>query len=435
MKLPGIGFRGRLLLGAVLPALMIASLLITVFLERYQADLERSFRDHSQTIARQIGPAAEYALFSGSYETLRMLAEGTRQGDASIVSVSVLDRHGKTLAQSGPPPQQEVALASTLQVKSGLLLTTVAAPIRQTAMPLDASATAWDGSAGSPMSGVVGYVVIEVSRADLIARQGEIVEITVMILLGGFLLATWVSIKIAAGVTRPIARINRVVASIGRGDLGARVPHDSAGVLAPLEAGINDMAEKIAAAQHELQDKIAAATSELRQQKEAAEAMARIDVLTGLANRRAFDEVAHHEVQRALRYGTPLALVMVDLDFFKTINDRFGHHVGDQVLVDFARILAASVRGVDLAGRWGGEEFIILMPGADLDEAVQAAERMRLKVAAAPTKIDGVSCGYTASFGVAAFSAREPTLDALLGRADRALYRAKDHGRNRVEIG
>ncbi|MDO9601067.1 MAG: diguanylate cyclase, partial [Rhodocyclaceae bacterium] len=76
-----------------------------------------------------------------------------------------------------------------------------------------------------------------------------------------------------------------------------------------------------------------------------------------------------------------------------------------------------------------------LMPGAELDEAVQAAERMRLKVAAAPTKIDGASCGYTASFGVAGFSAQEPTLDALLGRADRALYRAKALGRNRVEVG
>jgi diguanylate cyclase (GGDEF)-like protein len=435
MKWPVIGFRSRLLLGAVLPALMISSLLITVFLERYQADLERSFRDHSQTVARQIGPAAEYALFSGSYETLRMLAEGARQGDASIISVSVLDHHGRTLAQSGPAPQQDVQLASTFQVKSGLRLTTVAAPIRQTAMPLDASATAWGGYAEAPAPGVVGYVVIEISRAELIARQSEIVEITLMILLGGFLLATWVSIKIAAGVTRPIARINRVVASIGRGELDARVDHDSAGVLAPLEAGINDMAEKIAVAQHELQDKIAAATAELRQQKEAAEAMARIDVLTGLANRRAFDEVALHEIQRALRYGTPLALVMVDLDFFKTINDRYGHHVGDQVLVDFARIIAASVRGVDLAGRWGGEEFIILMPDAELDEAVQAAERMRLAVAAAPTKVDGVSCGYTASFGVAAFAVQAPTLDALIGRTDRALYRAKDKGRNRVEIG
>ncbi|MDP2170788.1 MAG: diguanylate cyclase [Rhodocyclaceae bacterium] len=435
MKWPVFGFRGRLLLGAVLPALMIASLLITVFLGRYQTDLERSFRDHSQTIARQIGPAAEYALFSGSHETLRMLAEGARQGDASIISVSVRDRHGQTLAQSGPPPQQEVPLAGTLQVKSGPRLTTVAAPIQQTAMPLDASANAWAAAAETASPVVVGYVVIEMSRAELIARQSEIVEITLMILLGGFLLATWVSIKIAAGVTRPIARINRVVASIGRGDLDARVPHDSAGVLAPLEAGINSMAEKIAAAQRDLQQKIDAATNDLRQQKEAAEALARIDVLTGLANRRAFDEAAQHEIQRAVRYGTPLSLVMVDLDFFKTINDRFGHHVGDQVLVDFARILAASVRGIDLAGRWGGEEFIILMPGAELDEAVQAAERMRLKVAAAPTKVDGVTCGYTASFGVAAFSAREPTLDALLGKADRALYRAKDMGRNRVEVG
>ncbi|MDO9243769.1 MAG: diguanylate cyclase [Rhodocyclaceae bacterium] len=434
MKTFAIGFRGRLLLGAVLPALMISSLLITVFLERYQVDLERLFQERGETIARQIGPAAEYALFSGSHETLRMLAEGMRQGDTSILSVSVLDRAGRTLARSGPAPRQAVPLTDTPQVQSSEQLTTMAEPIRQTALPLAGGDGAWE--AGAPLSNpaVVGYVVVEISRAELAARQREMVEIALMILMGGFLLATWVSIRIAAGVTRPIARINEVVARIGRGDLEARVAYDPAGVLAPLETGINGMAEKIAAAQHDLQDKIAAATAELRQQKEAAEALARVDMLTGLANRRAFDEAALHEIQRAIRYGTPLALIMADLDFFKAINDKYGHHVGDQVLVDFARMLSASVRGVDLAGRWGGEEFIILMPGATLDEAVQAAERMRLAVAAAPTKIDGASCGYTASFGVAGFSAQEPTLDALLGRADRALYRAKALGRNRVEV-
>lgn len=435
MKLLRLGFRGRLLLGAVLPALMISSLLIMVFLERYQVDLERLFKERGATIARQIGPAAEYALFSGSHETLRMLAEGTRQGDASILSVSVLDRDGRLLARSGPAPQQAVPLGDTRQVQNSAHLTTLAEPIWQTALHLAGGAGAWEVDVTSPRPAVVGHVVVEISRAELAARQREMTEITLMILMGGFLMATWVSIRISAGVTRPIARINETVAKIGRGDLAARVVYDPAEVLAPLEAGINEMAEKIATAQHDLQDKIAAATAELRQQKEAAEALARVDMLTGLANRRAFDEAAQHEIQRAIRYGTPLALVLVDLDFFKVINDTHGHHVGDQVLVNFARILTASVRGVDLAGRWGGEEFIILMPGAELSEAVLVADRMRLTVAAAPTKVEGATCGYTASFGVAEFSARAPTLDALLGRADTALYRAKKNGRNRVEVG
>ncbi len=434
MNLPALGFRGRLLLGAVLPALMIASLLIMAFLGRYQADLERTFLEHSQTVARQIGPAAEYALFSGSTETLRMLAEGTRRGDDSIISVSVLDREGRPLAQSGPPPEQSLPLASSLQVKRGVRLTTVAAPILQTSMPLDAAAVAWGGAGKAATPVVVGYVVIEVSHTELIARQREIVELTLAILLGGFLLASWLSMKIAAGVMRPIAHINDVVAKIGRGDLDARVAYDSAEVLAPLEAGINGMAEKIAAAQRDLHQQIAVATEDLRRQKDAAEALARTDALTGLANRRAFDEAAQHEFQRARRYGTPLVLILADLDFFKAINDSHGHHVGDQVLVDFARILSESVRGVDLAGRWGGEEFIILMPGTELAEAVQVAERMRLAVAAAPTRLGDVTCGYTASFGVAAYSSKDQTLDALLYRVDSALYRAKDNGRNRVEV-
>jgi len=179
-----------------------------------------------------------------------------------------------------------------------------------------------------------------------------------------------------------------------------------------------------------------AARRELAQQKAAAEAMARSDALTGLANRRAFDEVFEQEIRRAGRYGTPLSLVMTDIDFFKAINDSHGHHVGDLVLKHFAQTLQSSVRDVDLVGRWGGEEFVVLMPDATLDAARLAAERMRLAVAGAPARCGNAHCGYTASFGVAAFSGEGTSShDAMLSRADAALYRAKKNGRNRVETG
>ncbi len=167
---------------------------------------------------------------------------------------------------------------------------------------------------------------------------------------------------------------------------------------------------------------------------ETAELLARTDALTGLANRRAFDETAQMEIQRAQRYGTPLTLILTDLDHFKAINDCYGHDAGDRVLQEFARILTSSMRTVDLVGRWGGEEFAILMPGTDLEEARQAAERMRKEVEQAEIQFATCSCRFTASFGVAAFLSDMPTLDSLLGRADLALYRAKRHGRNRVEV-
>lgn len=104
------------------------------------------------------------------------------------------------------------------------------------------------------------------------------------------------------------------------------------------------------------------------------------------------------------------------------------------MLIDFAQTLRTAVRDVDTVGRWGGEEFALLMPGTTLDEARQAAERMRLAVANRPTQMGGMTCSYTASFGVAALSANDKSIDDLLAAADGALYRAKEHGRNRVEV-
>ena len=381
MRLMRFGFRGRLLFGAVLPALVMVALLEVVFLNRYQSDLELVFQKRGHAIARQIGAAAEYALFSGSHETLGMLAEGTRQGDPAIVSVSVLDPHGRPLVRSGGPPQQAMPLVDTLQVINGEHVTTVQSPILQAVLPLDVGLSVSGDATRSSRPRVTGYIVVEISREELSTRKREMLQITLAIMLGGLLLASWLSLRI------------------------------SAGILASLDV----------------------AAKALRRQKESAELLARTDVLTGLANRRAFDEAAQLEIQRAQRYATPLALVMADLDYFKAINDKYGHHIGDLVLQHCARILSESVRNVDLVGRWGGEEFSILMPGTDLEEAVRAAERMRAAIADAPW-IEGLGCGYTASFGVAAFHPESPSLFSLLGRADAALYDAKNKGRNRVEV-
>jgi diguanylate cyclase (GGDEF)-like protein len=159
---------------------------------------------------------------------------------------------------------------------------------------------------------------------------------------------------------------------------------------------------------------------------------ARIDGLTGLANRRHFEQQLVAERARVERFGGPLAIVIADLDDFKDVNDRFGHPAGDVVLEDFARDLEAGIRDVDLAARWGGEEFVLLLPGTDLDGAVQVGERIRREVEARTVvSNDGDPIEITASFGVSAFP-EEPAAERLLGRADAALYAAKRGGKNRV---
>jgi len=156
------------------------------------------------------------------------------------------------------------------------------------------------------------------------------------------------------------------------------------------------------------------------------------DELTGLVNRRRFIEALDAEIERARRLGSPLAIVLADLDNFKQVNDEFGHHGGDVVLRTFADLIRSHVREVDVSGRIGGEEFAILLPETDRDDAARVAERMRRSLSAVSIAISADRSIRTASsFGVAEL-APDQSGDDLLRAADAALYRAKDSGKNRV---
>jgi diguanylate cyclase (GGDEF)-like protein len=164
------------------------------------------------------------------------------------------------------------------------------------------------------------------------------------------------------------------------------------------------------------------------------ERQALVDGLTGLANRRQSEEALASEIARADRLGTPLTIALADLDDFKAINDDHGHATGDDVLREFAAVLRATVRDTDVAGRWGGEEFLLLLPGADAVGGVQLADRVRatLTERSFPGK-EGAVVSVTCSFGVAQHTPGSDERD-LFAAADRALYRAKREGKNRVEL-
>ncbi|PQV63150.1 PAS domain S-box-containing protein/diguanylate cyclase (GGDEF) domain-containing protein [Abditibacterium utsteinense] len=158
------------------------------------------------------------------------------------------------------------------------------------------------------------------------------------------------------------------------------------------------------------------------------EALATHDALTGTKNRRAFTEKLEEEWSRARRYGTPLSLVMFDVDKFKLYNDSFGHPAGDEVLKRVARILMAAIRGTDFAARYGGEEFVLILPNTDADGAMILAQRLRQKIESAPWKERQV----TASLGVSSILPIHKVAADLLSAADGALYHSKENGRNRV---
>lgn len=158
------------------------------------------------------------------------------------------------------------------------------------------------------------------------------------------------------------------------------------------------------------------------------------DPLTGLFNRRYLEETLERELHRATRGETPLALVMLDLDHFKQLNDHFGHDAGDMVLKHIGTLLANSVRGSDMACRYGGEEFMLVLAGADADRARQCAEEIGAAIAAQEFTYREVAIDYvTASFGVGAFPENAEKGDDLIRVVDEAMYRAKNAGRNRVE--
>ena len=155
-----------------------------------------------------------------------------------------------------------------------------------------------------------------------------------------------------------------------------------------------------------------------------------IDPLTGIYNRLKFNELLDAEVQRANRYGTTLSLIMFDIDYFKRINDTHGHHAGDYVLSEISRIVFDNMRQSDIFARWGGEEFMVLVPNDNVEQTSVLAEKLRALIEAYNFRYN---LKVTASFGVTGFRSHG-SLESFSSRVDEALYRAKRNGRNRVEV-
>lgn len=160
--------------------------------------------------------------------------------------------------------------------------------------------------------------------------------------------------------------------------------------------------------------------------------LAVIDELTGFHNRRGLFSHGEQEVKRSARYARPVSAIMLDVDHFKDVNDRYGHPAGDEVLRRVAECVRSSARAVDITGRYGGEELVLLLPETGMSGAAQIAERLRAAISAMTVKTGGQCIAVTASFGVSTLCASTPDLVTLLDHADRAMYDAKQSGRNRV---
>lgn len=164
------------------------------------------------------------------------------------------------------------------------------------------------------------------------------------------------------------------------------------------------------------------------------ESLSRIDGLTQLNNRAHWEQRLSEEFERVVRYGDTMSLILFDLDFFKKINDNYGHLAGDQVLRDVSDIIRSGLRENDIAGRYGGEEFGIILPATDAEGASVVAERLRQKVAEKPVEFEGTGIPVTVSLGIVQFNEKASNHEQLIAQADEALYKCKENGRNQWQI-
>ena len=257
--------------------------------------------------------------------------------------------------------------------------------------------------------------VIDQSRTTVDATRTKAMWVTFV----AFVLATGISLLAGTMLVRPLltglGALRKATSQLARGDMSVRAVLDSKDEIGQLVNAFNGMVEK------------------LEKNEMALHELAIRDGLTGLYNHREFYRLLESELLRAHRFNHPVALLLLDIDHFKQVNDRHGHLAGDTVLRELGQRLPAQVRAIDHVCRYGGEEVAMILPEIERESAIQSAERIRAKIAAEPFIVNGeTEIVVTVSIGIAIYSDDGTTSEELVAATDAALYKAKEQGRNRV---
>ncbi|KLE07129.1 diguanylate cyclase [Aliarcobacter butzleri] len=200
--------------------------------------------------------------------------------------------------------------------------------------------------------------------------------------------------------------------------------------IALLSASFENMAQSINGYQNSLEEKVKQRTEELLVKNAELLRLSITDNLTKLYNRVKLDKSLQEEMNRSLRYNTNFSIILLDIDYFKKVNDNFGHQVGDEVLIESAQVLSKNIRNVDILGRWGGEEFLVICPETKIEDAIKVASHINAAIKL--HKFTTYPNTVTMSLGVASFNKDIKNVDDIILNADKALYQAKEEGRDRV---
>jgi len=289
---------------------------------------------------------------------------------------------------------------------------------------------------------VLGAVAVGLSTEPLNEKIAAYTQRSLILVLISILLGSLLSFWLGRQITNPLRELANIACQMSAGDIFVQIDIPSKDEIGQLGDAFNHMTTSIQKREFELRELAAGLertveerTIELRRHNKQLERIAIEDPLTGIYNRRYFFELAEKEVERAKRYKNPLSVVILDADNFKRMNDNFGHLIGDQILVNLAKLCLNNIRSLDILARYGGEEFVILMPEATKKDAQKIAERLRKLVAETSMVTGALDVMITISLGVASWNCnQELNFDSLLVRADQALYQSKEYGRNRVSI-
>ena len=272
-------------------------------------------------------------------------------------------------------------------------------------------------------------VVAERDRVEVFDAWVRWLELFLLLVAGLTLMVGFIAYWMGRSIVTPLNSLTAAADRIARGDLAVHLRGEPAGEIGHLTRVFNMMIDRLRRSHAE----VLAASQALQRQNQQLEELAVTDGLTGLYNRKKFDEILADQFARFRRNHRPFALLMLDLDNFKSINDNHGHAVGDAVLADVAAILRPSVRAVDYVARYGGEEFVVVLVETGLDAALDIAERIRSVVEVPRVGAGNKVISVTVSLGVTHSRESDDGPQHVLNRADHALYAAKRAGRNQVQ--
>jgi len=431
----GLQFRFTLLVLCV--ALAVGGLIGGLLFELTTELLASQKREQCLQLAALLARSSAPLLESGKSEDLQALADHFTTGDP-VRFVLVTDRQGNTLALADPAdscitssngPESSRPNDGTLGRAIFVAERNGQAAHLQTTYPIIAPDTSTDPHEQRQL---LGYVRVGLNVQGAMHDLAAVFDLSSGISLAGLLLAVPLAYFVVRCVVVPLNGLSRLVRRFAAGDLDARSSVRRSDEIGELSDAFNTMADElthkhdqILRLNADLEERVQQRTRQLRE-------LASRDPLTGLYNRRHFSEVLTARFSESVRYGAELSCLMMDLDDFKTVNDRFGHKTGDDVLILAARTITSQLRAADVAARFGGDEFIVLLPQTDAERAAVVAERVYAKFKQELAE-QHPQVSVSISIGIASVADTESeTGEGLTHVADDALYQAKSLGKSRI---